>query len=96
MISHSLLVVAQRNVHEDMPKGGLEADHQRFHVFAGFVSLLSSKEERGMYAEVEALVVERMVTGKRVAAPPTLVHKYPELRRFADPPSTPTARSYLG
>jgi hypothetical protein len=38
-----------------------------------------------MYAEVEALVVERMVTGKRVAAPPTLVHKYPELRRFADP-----------
>ena len=26
-----------------------------------------------------------MVTGKRVGAPPTLLQKYPELRRFADP-----------
>ena len=26
-----------------------------------------------------------MVTGKRVSAPPTLIQKYPELRRFADP-----------
>jgi len=26
-----------------------------------------------------------MVTGARVAAPPTLIRKYPELRNFADP-----------
>jgi len=26
-----------------------------------------------------------MVTGKRVQAPPTLIQKYPELRKFADP-----------
>jgi hypothetical protein len=26
-----------------------------------------------------------MVTGQRVPAPPTLIQKYPELSRFADP-----------
>ena len=36
-------------------------------------------------AGVNALELKAMVTGKRVAAPPTLLHKYPELRRFADP-----------
>jgi hypothetical protein len=34
---------------------------------------------------VNALELKAMVTGKRVLAPPTLVQKYPELRRFADP-----------
>ena len=36
-------------------------------------------------AGVNALELKAMVTGKRVPAPPTLVQKYPELRRFADP-----------
>jgi len=36
-------------------------------------------------AGVNALELKAMVTRKRVAAPPTLVQKYPELRRFADP-----------
>ncbi len=36
-------------------------------------------------AGVNALELKAMVTGKRVAAPPTLIQKYPELRRFADP-----------
>jgi uncharacterized protein YecE (DUF72 family) len=36
-------------------------------------------------AGVNALELKAMVSGKRVAAPPTLVEKYPELRRFADP-----------
>src|ERR1700751_2619450 len=36
-------------------------------------------------AGVNALELKAMVTGKRVAAPPTLVQKYPELRKFADP-----------
>jgi uncharacterized protein YecE (DUF72 family) len=36
-------------------------------------------------ASVNALELKAMVTGKRVLAPPTLVRKYPELRRFADP-----------
>ena len=26
-----------------------------------------------------------MIFGKRTAAPPTLIQKYPELRKFADP-----------
>jgi hypothetical protein len=26
-----------------------------------------------------------MITGKRILAPPTLIQKYPELRRIADP-----------
>src|ERR1022692_4911432 len=59
MIGHPLLVVAQRYIHEDIAEGGFEADHQRFRVFAGLVALLSSEKERGMYAEMEALVVER-------------------------------------
>lgn len=36
-------------------------------------------------AGVNALELKSMVTGKRVAAPPTLIQKYPELRKFADP-----------
>src|SRR5579863_2568651 len=36
-------------------------------------------------AGVNALELKAMVTGRRVAAPPTLIQKYPELRRFADP-----------
>jgi uncharacterized protein YecE (DUF72 family) len=36
-------------------------------------------------AGVNALELKAMVTGKRVPAPPTLIQKYPELRRFADP-----------
>jgi uncharacterized protein YecE (DUF72 family) len=36
-------------------------------------------------AGVNALELKAMVSGKRVAAPPTLIQKYPELRRFADP-----------
>ncbi len=35
-------------------------------------------------AGVNALELKAMLTGKRVPAPPTLVQKYPELRRFAD------------
>jgi uncharacterized protein YecE (DUF72 family) len=36
-------------------------------------------------AGVNALELKAMLTGKRVAAPPTLIQKYPELRKFADP-----------
>ena len=36
-------------------------------------------------AGVNALELKAMITGKRVSAPPTLVRKYPELSRFADP-----------
>ena len=36
-------------------------------------------------AGVNALELKAMVTGKRVPAPPTLIQRYPELRRFADP-----------
>jgi uncharacterized protein YecE (DUF72 family) len=36
-------------------------------------------------AGVNALELKAMLTGKRVPAPPTLIQKYPELRRFADP-----------
>jgi len=36
-------------------------------------------------AGVNALELKAMVSGKRVPAPPTLIRKYPELRRFADP-----------
>ena len=36
-------------------------------------------------AGVNALELKAMVSGKRVAAPPTLIKKYPELRKFADP-----------
>lgn len=36
-------------------------------------------------AGVNALELKAMVTGKRVPAPPTLIQKYPELRRLADP-----------
>jgi uncharacterized protein YecE (DUF72 family) len=35
-------------------------------------------------AAVNALELRAMLSGKRVAAPPTLIEKYPELRRFAD------------
>jgi uncharacterized protein YecE (DUF72 family) len=36
-------------------------------------------------AGVNALELKTMVSGKRTLAPPTLLQKYPELRRFADP-----------
>jgi uncharacterized protein YecE (DUF72 family) len=36
-------------------------------------------------AGVNAIELQSMIAGKRVAAPPTLIQKYPELRRFADP-----------
>ena len=36
-------------------------------------------------AGVNALQLKAMLAGKRVLAPPTLIQKYPELRRFADP-----------
>ncbi len=36
-------------------------------------------------AGVNALELKAMVSGKRVTAPPTLIRRYPELRRFADP-----------
>jgi uncharacterized protein YecE (DUF72 family) len=36
-------------------------------------------------AGVNAIELKSMIDGKRVSAPPTLIQKYPELRRFADP-----------
>ena len=36
-------------------------------------------------AGVNALELKSMISGKRVAAPPTLLQHYPELRNFADP-----------
>jgi len=36
-------------------------------------------------AGVNALELRAMISGKRVPAPPTLIKKYPELRRLADP-----------
>jgi len=36
-------------------------------------------------AGVNALELKAMIGGKRVNAPPTLIQKYPELRKFADP-----------
>ena len=36
-------------------------------------------------AGVNALELKTMISGKRGLAPPTLIQKYPELRRFADP-----------
>jgi len=36
-------------------------------------------------AGVNALELKAMVSGKRVEAPPMLIKKYPELRKFADP-----------
>ena len=35
-------------------------------------------------AGVNALELKPMISGKRVSAPPTLIKKYPELRKFAD------------
>ena len=35
-------------------------------------------------AGVNALELKAMISGKRVPAPPTLIQKYPELRKFAD------------
>jgi uncharacterized protein YecE (DUF72 family) len=40
-------------------------------------------------AGVNALELKAMIGGRRVAAPPTLIRKYPELRRFADPEEDP-------
>jgi uncharacterized protein YecE (DUF72 family) len=36
-------------------------------------------------AGVNAIELKSMIQGKRVPAPPTLIQKYPELRKFADP-----------
>jgi len=36
-------------------------------------------------AGANAIELKSMLAGRRVAAPPTLIGKYPELRRFADP-----------
>jgi len=36
-------------------------------------------------AGVNALELKAMISGKRVAAPPTLIQRYPELRTYADP-----------
>jgi uncharacterized protein YecE (DUF72 family) len=36
-------------------------------------------------AAVNALELKAMITGSRVLAPPTLIQKYPELRKIADP-----------
>jgi uncharacterized protein YecE (DUF72 family) len=36
-------------------------------------------------AGVNAIELKSMIDGKRVPAPPTLIQKYPELRKFADP-----------
>jgi uncharacterized protein YecE (DUF72 family) len=36
-------------------------------------------------AGVNALELKAMITGRRVPAPPTLIRKYPELNKFADP-----------
>jgi len=36
-------------------------------------------------AGVNAIELKAMISGKRVPAPPTLIEKYPELRKFADP-----------
>lgn len=36
-------------------------------------------------AGVNAIELKSMLNGKRMPAPPTLIQKYPELRRFADP-----------
>jgi len=36
-------------------------------------------------AGVNAIELKSMLTGKRVGAPPTLIGRYPELRKFADP-----------
>ncbi|HEV2470814.1 MAG TPA: DUF72 domain-containing protein [Candidatus Sulfotelmatobacter sp.] len=40
-------------------------------------------------AGVNAIELKAMVTGKRVPAPRTLIEKYPELRKFADPTDEP-------
>jgi uncharacterized protein YecE (DUF72 family) len=40
-------------------------------------------------AGVNALELKAMITGKKVAAPATLVQHYPELRKFADPVEDP-------
>lgn len=40
-------------------------------------------------AGANAIELKAMITGKRVAAPRTLIEKYPELRKFADPADDP-------
>jgi uncharacterized protein YecE (DUF72 family) len=46
-----------------------------------YVIANNSFEAKG---SVNALQLKAMLTGKRVPAPPTLIQKYPELRKFAD------------
>jgi len=59
MVGQAAFVVTQRYVHEDVAESGLKGDHQGFGVFTGLVSFLRGQKERGMHAEMEALVVER-------------------------------------
>jgi len=40
-------------------------------------------------AGVNALELKAMITGRKVTAPPTLLQRYPELRKFADPDEEP-------
>jgi uncharacterized protein YecE (DUF72 family) len=44
-------------------------------------------------AGVNALELKAMLSRARVAAPPTLIEKYPELRRFADPVDDPGSQA---
>ena len=46
-------------------------------------------------AGVNALELKAMITGKRVLAPPTLIQKYPELRKIADPAEDAPASSSM-
>jgi uncharacterized protein YecE (DUF72 family) len=41
-------------------------------------------------AGANALELKSMLTSKRVKAPPTLIHQFPDLQRFADPVEDPT------
>src|SRR5207249_7482461 len=51
-------VVAQSDVHENAAARGLEAEHERFRVGSNFWSMLRGVQVRGMYAEVEALIIQ--------------------------------------
>src|SRR5215467_10695126 len=46
-------------------------------------------------AGVNAIELKAMIGGKRVQAPPTLLHRYPELRNFADPLEDPQSGSQM-
>ena len=46
-------------------------------------------------AGVNAIELKSMISGKRVPAPPSLMQKYPELRKFADPVEDPQSGSQM-